>query len=100
MPRDELLLCHSCTTPDNNTDPNDPCFLDQQAANAVECPDLTFTSCYTLESVAEMEGDIYYFMNRGCSQDPAEVITGINDTGETPYGRIVGMDATYTGFYL
>ena len=95
--RDELLQCHICTT-DTNIDPNHPCFVDQSAKNATECPDLTFTSCFTTESVAEMEGEIFYFMARGCSKDPVQVVTGINDTGETEYGRIVGMDATYTGY--
>ena len=95
--RDELLQCHICGTGDN-IDPNHPCFVNQTAENAVECPDLTFTSCYTTESVAEMEGEIFYFMARGCSKDPVQVVTGINDTGETEYGRIVGMDATYTGY--
>ena len=58
---------------------------------------MSYTSCYTAESVAEIEGQVFFFMDRGCSKDPVEVITGIDDTGETEYGRITGMDGTYAG---
>ena len=95
--RTEVLKCYRCTTEDANTDPNDPCFTSQSTNEVVECPDLSYTSCYTSDATTEIDGEVFYYMDRGCSQDPVGVITGIDDTGDTPYGRIIGMDGTYTG---
>ena len=95
--REELLQCFMCVTAENVTDPYDPCFLAQTNTTAMSCPDLTYTSCYTADATTEIDGEVYYFMERGCSKDEVGVQTGIDDTGETEDGRIVGMDATYTG---
>jgi len=94
--REDLLQCFSCTTSENSTDPYDPCFVDQSNAIALDCPDLSYTSCFIADSTTEIDGETFYFMERGCSKDPVGVVTGIDDTGDTPDGRIIGMDATYT----
>ena len=92
-----LLQCYTCTTADASTDPNDPCFTVPSTAKAVECPDLTYTSCYAAEATVEIDGSVYYFMDRGCSKDPVGVTNGIDTFGETADGQIVGIDGTYTG---
>ena len=97
--REELLQCFMCIT-EHQTDPYDPCFLAQTNTTAVDCPDLTYTSCYTADATTEINGTIHYYMERGCSKDEVGVQTGIDDTEETEDGRIVGMDATYTGEFL
>ena len=92
-----LLQCYTCTTADASTDPNDPCFTVPSTAKAVECPDLTYTSCYAAEATVEIDGSVYYFMDRGCSKDPVGVTNGIDTFGETADGQVVGIDGTYTG---
>ena len=94
--RENLLQCFNCTTEEDLTDPNNACFI-TQTGEPVDCPDLTYTSCFAAKSVTEIDGKVFFYMERGCSTDPVGIMTGINDTGETPDGRITGMDAIYTG---
>ena len=94
--RENLLQCFNCTSGEDSLDPNNTCFI-TQTGEPVDCPDLTYTSCFAAKSVTEIDGKVFFYMERGCSTDPVGIMTGINDTGETPDGRITGMDAIYTG---
>ena len=94
--RDELLECYICTT-ENSTDPYDACFLDQSSSLTVACPDLSYTSCYMADSIAEIDGEVHFFMDRGCTNEEVGVTTGIEDTEVTEDGQIIDLDGTYTG---
>ena len=70
------LQCYTCETPANNALVSDPCYTIPSTEKALECPDLSYTSCFATETSYNTSSTASVFgMKRGCSKDPAGTTT-------------------------
>ena len=66
------IQCYSCETPAGNSDPNHSCYTVPSTAKAVDCPDLSYVSCFATETAFnQSDSESVYSMTRGCSKDPS-----------------------------
>lgn len=68
------IQCYTCETPAGNSDPNHSCYTVPSTAKAVDCPDLSYVSCFATETAFnQSDSESVYSMTRGCSKDPSGV---------------------------
>ena len=66
------IQCYTCETPAGNSDPNHSCYTVPSTAKAVDCPDLSYVSCFaTGTAFNQSDSESVYSMTRGCSKDPS-----------------------------
>ena len=68
------IQCYTCETPAGNSDPNHSCYTVPSTAKAVDCPDLSYVSCFATETAFnQSDSESVYSMTRGCSKDPSGI---------------------------
>jgi len=66
------IQCYTCETPAGNSDPAHSCYTVPSTAKAVDCPDLSYVSCFATETAFnQSSSESVYSMTRGCSKDPS-----------------------------